>query len=268
MKRSDHPNCAAKRNQDLGASALRGFRSSAPPVGAWQTGGDTVERSRAPLRDSLHPSNLPLPSGAPPGDPSSNLRLTCVLRRSPRRRPPDHSCYAEQRDLGLHLARAPTTTLDQEKEATAAAAAPERGSENQDQTLAAGEAPFGPAPLPGAPRSPPRPFPRAPPARPTVACGRTSTKSSFTLRDSEKGGVASGGPGNSSAALPAGSPPPALATSRSSRSSFRCLRGRRRRLERRGRAGRGGAAKITYPAPGAWPRWLGPGAETPGCPHP
>lgn len=167
---------------------------------------------------------------------------------------PDHSCNAEHRDLGLHLARAPTTSPEQERETTAAAAAPERGSENRDRPPAASEAPSGPAPLPGAPRSPPQPSPQTPPARPTVACGRTSAKSSFTPRDSERGGVASGRPGNGSAAMPAGSPPPAPATSRSSRSSFRCLRGRRRRLGRRDRAERGGAARITRPAPWAWPR--------------
>lgn len=155
--------------------------------------GDTKERSGAPFRDSLHPSYLPLPRGAPPGDPSSNLRLTRVLRRPLSGRPPDHSeTQSTERDWGLLLVHATTTSLDQEKEATAAAAASARGSENRDRPLAAGEAPFGPAPLPGAPRSPLRPSPRAPPARPMVACGRTSAKSSLTTRDSGRWGVASG----------------------------------------------------------------------------
>ena len=42
---------------------------------------ETEEKSGGPLRDSSHPSFLPLPRGAPPGDPSSNLRLTRILRR-------------------------------------------------------------------------------------------------------------------------------------------------------------------------------------------
>lgn len=172
----------------------------------------------------------------------------------------NHPCSAEHwRGLGLLPARAPTTpTPDQEKDAATAVTASPRGSENTDQRPAADDAPFGPAPLPAASRSPPRPSPRDPPARPTMACGRSSTNSSFTPLAWERGGVAYTAPENSSAAQPTGSPPPAPATSRSSRGSFRCLRGRRRRLGRRGRAGRGCWERpprlrgvVTAPSPGA-----------------
>lgn len=74
-------------------------------------------------------------------------------------------------------------------------------------------------------------------------------------------------PGHGSAPQPAGSPPPAPATSRSSRGSFRCLRGSRRRLGSRGRAGRGGAERRARPTLGAWPRCRGPGEEIQACPH-
>lgn len=121
----------------------------------------------------------------------------------------NHPCSAEhRRGLGLLPTRAPTTTPNQENEAAAAATAPARGSENTDRSLAAGEAHFDPAPLPTATRSPPRPSPRAPPARPTVACGRTSHQLLFSSPGLGGVGVASGWPENGPAAQPAGYQPP------------------------------------------------------------
>lgn len=165
--------------------------------------------------------------------------------------------FSPARPLPSHTRKRPTQRLQP----------PARGSKNPDQLRAASETPLGPAPLPAATRSPPRPSPPAPPARPSVPCGRTSTSSSFPPLASERGGVASGQPENGSAPQPAGSPPPAPATSRSSCGSFRCFRGRPRRLGRRGRAGKGGAARRARPAAGAWLWRPDPGKEPQAYPH-
>lgn len=86
------------------------------------------------------PSPL-LPSReAPPGQPSSNVRLTRVLRRPLPGRPPIISAK-HWRGLGLLPTRALTTIRNQEKEAATAATAPVRGSENTDRPLAAGGRP-------------------------------------------------------------------------------------------------------------------------------
>lgn len=166
----------------------------------------------------------------------------------------NHPCSAEHwRGLGLLPARAPTTpTPDQEKDAATAVTASPRGSENTDQRPAADDAPFGPAPLPAASRSPPRPSPRDPPARPTMACGRSSTNSSFTPLAWERGGVAYTAPETVPQLSPRGPrlphrPLPAAAAAPSGVSAAAAGAS--------GVAGeRGGAAGRGRPASGAWSR--------------